>query len=160
MLKMLNNVERISQLIPKLKLQLLFLEEREKLFQRVDDGSISYGGSLSNTPSIPQTPILTLPNAQTAPVVSVCSKSPPSIDLSTTHLSSTVSMNDSTTNQVMTVVGLPSSFPDVYTIPKLPNALCKEIEAGNLKTFGPHCQGRQILIDAVVHDLVENYNLL
>ncbi|CAF1970628.1 unnamed protein product [Rotaria magnacalcarata] len=39
-------------------------------------------------------------------------------------------------------------------------ALLKDIEAGNLKSFGPHYQGRQILIDAVVHDLVENYNAL
>lgn len=160
MLKMLNNFERISQLIPKFKHQLLFLEEREKLFQKVDNGSISYCDPLSHTPAIPQTPILTLSNAQTAPAASVCSKSPTSIDSSTMDLSSTIPMDDSTNNQVTTAAGMPSSFPDIYKIPRLPNTLYKEIEAGNLKTFGPHCQGRQILIDAVVHDLIENYNLL
>jgi hypothetical protein len=160
MLKMLNNVERISQLIPKLKQQLIFLEEREKLFRRIDDGSISCDGPLSNTSTIPKTPIFTLQNAQTSPAVSVNSKSPSSIYLSNTNLSSTMSIDNSTTDQVITAAGVPSSFPDVYEVPILPKALLKDIEAGNLKSFGPHCQGRQILIDAVVHDLIENYNLL
>ena len=160
MLKMLNNVERISQLIPKLKQQLLFLEEREKLFRRIDDGSILCGGPLSDTPTIPQTSIFNLPHAQTSSGASVGSQRPSSIDLSNTNLSSLISMDDSTTDQVTTSAGVPSSFPDVYTVPMLPKALFKDIEAGNLKSFGPHCQGRQILIDAVVHDLVENYDLL
>ncbi|CAF1359965.1 unnamed protein product [Rotaria sp. Silwood1] len=75
MLKMLNNVERISPLIPKLKQQLIFLDEREKLFRRVDHGSISFDGPLSNTSTIPKTPIFTLLNAQASPTVSINSKS-------------------------------------------------------------------------------------
>ncbi|CAM4949821.1 unnamed protein product [Rotaria socialis] len=181
---MLNNVERISLLIPKLKQQLLFLEEREKLFRKVDDGSIScdgsisydgsissYGsiscddsvscdGSLINTSTIPKAPIFTATNAQTTPAVSVNSKSQSSISLSTPNLSSRMSMNNLTTGQVITVADTSSSFPDVYEVPILPKALLKDIESGNLKSFGPHCQSRQILIDAVVHDLIENYNLL
>ncbi|CAF4165901.1 unnamed protein product [Adineta steineri] len=156
---MLNNVERISQLIPKLKQQLIFLEEREKLFRKVDDGSISYDGSLFNIPTIPKTPVFTLPNAQTSPAVSLNSKSPSSIYLSNANLSSTMAMENSTTDEFLTAAGVPSSFPDVYEVPILPKALLKDIGGGNLKTFGPHCQGRQILIDAVVHDLIENYNL-
>lgn len=160
MLKMLNSVERISRLIPKLKQQLVFLEEREKLLRGVENGLISCDGSLSNTSTIPKTPAFTAPNAQTSPTVSVNSQSLSSIYLSNTNLSSTMSMNNLTTDQVIAAADVPSSFPDVYEIPILPKALLKDIEAGNLKSFGPHYQGRQILIDAVVHDLVENYNLL
>ncbi|CAF4644957.1 unnamed protein product, partial [Rotaria socialis] len=160
MLKMLNNVERISQLIPKLKQQLRFLEEREKLLRGIENGSISCDSSLSNTSTIPKTPIITVPNAQTSPTVSVNSQSLSSIYLSNTKISSTMSMNNLTTDQIITATDIPSSFPDIYEVPILPNALLKDIEAGNLKSFGPHYQGRQILIDAVVHDLVENYNLL
>ncbi|CAF3874615.1 unnamed protein product [Rotaria sp. Silwood1] len=160
MLKMLNNVERISPLIPKLKQQLIFLEEREKLFRKIDDGSISCDGPLSNTSTIPKTSIFTLPNPQTSPAVSINSKSSSTINLSNTNLSSTMSMDNSTTDQVIIAAGVSSSFPDVYEVPILPKALLKNIEAGNLKSFGPHCQGRQILIDAVVHDLMETYNLL
>ncbi|CAF3367851.1 unnamed protein product [Rotaria sp. Silwood2] len=157
---MLNNVERISPLIPKLKQQLIFLDEREKLFRRVDHGSISCDSPLSNTSTIPKTPIFTLLNAQTLPAVSVNSKSSSSINLSNTNLSSTMSMDNSTTDQVIIAADVSSSFPDVYEVPILPKALLKNIEAGNLTSFSPHCQGRQILIDAVVHDLVEKYNLL
>ncbi|CAF3881149.1 unnamed protein product [Rotaria sordida] len=160
MLKMMNNVERISQLIPKFKQQLIFLEEREKLFRRIDDGSISSDDSFSNTSTISKTPNFTLPNAQTSPAVSVNSRSPSSTYLSSINLSSTMSMDYSPTDQAVTDAGVPSSFLDVYEVPILPKALLKDIEAGNLKTFGSHCQGRQILIDAVVHDLIENYNLL
>ncbi|CAF4307488.1 unnamed protein product, partial [Adineta steineri] len=70
-----------------------------------------------------------------------------------------MAMENSTTDEFLTTAGVPSSFPDVYEVPVLPKALLKDIKGGNLKSFGPHCQGRQILIDAVVHDLIENYNL-
>ncbi|CAF1430473.1 unnamed protein product [Adineta steineri] len=160
MLKMLNNVERISQLILKLKQQLIFLEEREELFRKVDNGSISYDGSLFNISTISQTQIFTLPNAQISPAVSLNSKSPSSIYLSNTNFSSTMAIDNSTTDEFLTAADAPSFFPDVYEVPVLPKALLKDIEGGNLKSFGPHCQGRQILIDAVIHDLIEKYNLL
>ncbi|CAM4847096.1 unnamed protein product, partial [Rotaria magnacalcarata] len=108
MLKMLNNVERISPLIPKLKQQLLFLEEREKLLRGIENGSISCDSSLSKTP------IVTVPNAQTSPAVSVNSQSLSLIHLSSTNLSSTMSMNNITPDQINTATDIPSSFPDVY----------------------------------------------
>ena len=52
------------------------------------------------------------------------------------------------------------SFPDFYQIPPLTIAVTNQIEAGSLQAFGPHCQGRQVLIDTVVHDLITNFNLL
>ncbi|CAF4322220.1 unnamed protein product, partial [Adineta steineri] len=127
MLKMLNNVERISQLIPKLKQQLIFLEEREKIFRKVEDGSISYDGSLFNISTIPKTPIFTLPNPQTSPAISLNSKSPSSIYLSNANWSSTMTMENSTTDEFLTAAGVPSSFPDVYEVPVLPKALLKDI---------------------------------
>jgi hypothetical protein len=44
-LKLMNSVERISLLIPKFKQQLIFLEEREKLFKQVDDYSSQCPGN-------------------------------------------------------------------------------------------------------------------
>lgn len=160
MLKMLNSVERISQLIPKLKQQLLFLEEREKLFRRIEDGSVPCDNPLSNTSVIPKTSALALPNAQTPSCLSMSSQSSSSMHLSNTNLSAAMSTYSSTVDQAVVAADAAPSFPDIYEVPRLPKALLKDIEAGNHKTFGPHCQGRQILIDAVVHDLIENYDLL
>ncbi|CAF1237741.1 unnamed protein product [Adineta ricciae] len=163
---MLNSVERISQIIPKLKQQLLFLEEREKLFRQIEDGSISCDGSLSNTSVISKTSALSLLNAQAPSGLSISSQSSPSAHLSNANLATTMSTNSSMVDQTIAAAtaaaaadALPS-LPDTYEIPALPKALLKDIEVGNLKTFGSHCQGRQILIDAVVHDLIENYDLL
>ncbi|CAF1570773.1 unnamed protein product [Rotaria magnacalcarata] len=51
------------------------------------------------------------------------------------------------------------AFPDNYKIPPLPKALIKYIEDGILEKFGPHCANRQILIDAIIYDLLDQYNL-
>ncbi|CAF1262294.1 unnamed protein product [Adineta ricciae] len=137
MLKMLNSVERISPIIPKLKQQLVFLEEREKLFRQINGNSIANDDSFSNTSSIPKTPSSISTSSQITP---------------------SASTNPTTINSLLTSVDNSVSHRSV--IPPLPNVLTKDIEAGVLSNFRPHCQGRQILVDAVVHDLVENYNLL
>ncbi len=176
----MSSVERISQLIPKFKQQLIFLEEREKLFRKIDNDSIPCDGLLSNTSTISktlactstnsqtlactstnsQTLACTSTNSQTLPVVSINSISSSSTYLAKTNLSSTIFIDNSTPDQSAVGADIPLSFPDVYQIPSLPNTLVKDIEAGILDNFGPHFHGRQILIDAVVHDLIENYNLL
>jgi hypothetical protein len=165
MLKMLNNVERISQLIPKFKQQLIFLEEREKLFRKINDDSIPCGDLLPNTSTISKTSVCTSTNSQASTVFSTNSKSSSSISSSSiylqkTNLSSTISIDNSTHDEFVGGEDTHPSFPDVYQIPSLPYALVKDIEAGILNNFGPHFHGRQILIDAVVHDLIDNYNLL
>ncbi|CAF1553563.1 unnamed protein product [Adineta ricciae] len=144
---MLNSVERISQIIPKVKQQLLFLEEREKLFRQIEDSSISCDGSLSNTSVISKTSALSLLNAQAPSGLSISSQSSHSAHLSNANLAATMSTNSSVVDQTIAAAtaataDAPPSFPDTYEIPALPKALLKDIEVGNLKTFGPHCQGR------------------
>lgn len=152
MLKLMNNIERISQLIPKFKLQLIFLEEREKLFQNVNEYSIERGNSLSNASTVSQAP----------PNVSLDSLLSSSSSVSTNDSLSKITTNDLTFNEDSSNTDADSvvPFPDVYQIPSLPNALIKDIQEGILDKFGPHCSNRQILIDAVSYDLIENYNLL
>jgi hypothetical protein len=51
-------------------------------------------------------------------------------------------------------------FPEEYIVPTLPQSLMKDIENGLIQKFGPHCSNRQVLIDAVCHDLCSKFNLL
>ena len=46
-LEMMDNMDRVAKLIPKLKYQLLFLKEREKLFKSNDNRSLSNNDSPS-----------------------------------------------------------------------------------------------------------------
>ncbi|CAF3854977.1 unnamed protein product [Rotaria magnacalcarata] len=86
-----------------------FLEDREKLLRGVENDSISYDGSLSNTSTIPKAPNFTMQNAQTSPAVLVSSQSLSSIYLSNINLSSTMSMNNLTADQFITASDIPSS---------------------------------------------------
>ncbi|CAF3344192.1 unnamed protein product [Rotaria sp. Silwood2] len=160
MLKMLSSVERISQLIPKLKQQLIFLEERDKLFRKINDDSIPYDELPSNESTKSKPPVLCPTNSQSSSIVPVNSTVSYSTHAPDAHLASKISIDNSKFDQTVTGIGASSSFPDEYQIPPLPKALQKDIEAGVLTNFRPHFQGQQILIDAVVHDLIENYNLL
>ena len=51
-------------------------------------------------------------------------------------------------------------FPDKYVILPLSNALLKDIQDGALNKFGPHYSNRQILIESIANDLINNYNML
>ena len=139
MLKVMNSIERISPLIPKYKQQLRFLEEREKLFNQNLRENTSTDSQMSTNASVDSS-----------------SSSP--VDLQTTNQSLVVPVRSRDTSVVDIDQGL--HFPDIYTIPPLPNELTKDIEAGILRNFGPHFHGRQILIDTVAYDLIQNYNLL
>jgi hypothetical protein len=152
MLKMMNSVERISQLIPKFKQQLIFLEEREKLFRKINDYPVEHDSSLSNATAI----------SQTLSIVSTNSPSPSSSLVPTNNLLSKISTIDIDLISDGSGAGADGtiSFPDVYQIPLLPNALVKDIQDGILDKFGPHCSNRQVLIGAVAYDLIKNYNLL
>ncbi|CAF3505671.1 unnamed protein product [Rotaria socialis] len=50
-------------------------------------------------------------------------------------------------------------FPIEYIIPALPDSLLQDIEAGALHKFGPHHTNRQVLVDIVTHDLINQYDL-
>ncbi|CAM2726060.1 unnamed protein product [Rotaria socialis] len=146
---MMNSVERISQLIPKFKQQLLFLEEREKLFTKINDYSVQCDGSLST--------ILT--NSQTTSMVPINSQPSTFVPVPTTDSLSKESMDYSRSDHSDVGAYINIAFPDDYKIPLLPKALIKDIEDGILEKFGPHCANRQILIDAIVYDLLDKYNL-
>lgn len=169
-LKMMNSVERISQLIPKFKQQLLFLEEREKLFKKINDYSVQCDGSLSNistnsqtTSMVPissQTTSMVPINSQTTSMVPINSQPSSFVPVPATDSLSKESMDYSRSDHSDVGADINIAFPDDYKIPLLPKALIKDIEDGILEKFGPHCANRQILIDAIVYDLLDKYNLL
>ena len=69
-------------------------------------------------------------------------------------------MNDETLEKSSTKQEVNSTFPDQYIIPILPNALLEDIEMGAIHKFAPHHTNRQILVDIITYDLINNYNLL
>lgn len=161
MLHLMNSVERISQIIPKFKQQLIFLEQREKLFNRKNGSSILVDESSSDASTTSQaTPIVANNYPLSAGVL-------PSVDASTSrdsvrtiHSLLQISTDPSTFDESSVGDDTNVVFPSVYQILPLPRVLIKDIENGCLDKFGPYCSNRQVLIDTVVHDLIENYNLL
>ena len=166
-------------LIPKFKQQLIFLEEHTKLFQKINDCSISGDNELSkeftNCRSLvaasaniltsspapinyqssasslvdSQSSASSLINAQSSASISVNSQSPSFIRTNTTQA------DQSTPDRTNGIL-----FPKEYKIPVLPNELIKDIDNGKMETFGPHCTNRRILIDAISHDLFDAYKCL
>ncbi|CAF4195511.1 unnamed protein product [Adineta steineri] len=67
--------------------------------------------------------------------------------------------NNSASDQFNDSTNIDVLFPDEYSVPSLPSSLIKDIEDGALYKFGPHYSNRQILIDAISYDLIENYKL-
>lgn len=136
----MDNIEKTTALLPKLKHQLLFLKEREKLFQ-VDHENVS-----SNTnPSITTTASITISSSLLEPV----------IDLSTIDDMKNDLFDEQQAEEQMNL-----SFPDKYVVPDLPKGLLQDIDTGALQKFEPHHSNRQVLIDIVTHDLIYKYNLL
>lgn len=160
----MDSIERISPVIPKFKYQLPFLEEREKLFRSITDNCARNNDSSTFTITTCATPSVI--SKLSDPLLVAFSTAP-------TPLSSTVgstnSMNDLLQNSAVNDVrsnapggneDTATKFPEVYKIPLLPNGLIKDIQDGAHNKFGPHCSNRQILIDAVSYDLIENFGLL
>lgn len=139
---MMDNMDKVAKLIPKLKYQLLFLKEREKLFKSNDNRSLSNNDSPS--------------------VISkdLNSSSSSSSDNITVNASSNEDIHDQTLNEASMKENTDSIFPAEYSIPQLPQSLLQDIEAGALHKFGPHHANRQVLIDAITYDLINTYNLL
>lgn len=160
MLKLLNSIDRVKELIPNLRQQLNYLEEHEKLFHKSNvDLTLSYD-SLSNKSAIPKPAGVSSTNFQSSSVLYIDSTVSDSNQAPHANLISTISVDSSKLDQTIATTNVALSFPDEYQVPLLPKALMKDIDAGILSGFRPHFQGRQILIDTVVHDLMENYNLL
>ncbi|CAF4144780.1 unnamed protein product, partial [Rotaria sordida] len=68
-------------------------------------------------------------------------------------------MNDQILEKSSTKSEINLTFPDQYIIPTLPNALLEDIEAGAIHKFAPHHTNRQVLIDTIAHDLINNFNI-
>lgn len=136
---MMDNMEKIKSIFPKLKQQLLFLKEREKLFKINDDKS----------------------NPSADSFIEIING-----DFSFNNIQSTIdiSTDDNVNNQPCDVPPveqrLQPKFPDEYIIPTLPRSLIQDIEAGDMSKFGPHHANRQIIIDTIAHDLINTYCLL
>jgi len=147
---MMDSIEKITTLFPKLKQQLLFLKEREKLFTINDNNSISSidssSGSPTNCNSSSGSPTNCNPSSSLVELP---------INSSTNDDTNEHVLNEAPAKQKMNLL-----FPDEYIIPTLPNSLLQDIETGALHKFGPHHTNRQILIDIITHDLIEKYQLL
>ncbi|CAF3738437.1 unnamed protein product, partial [Rotaria sp. Silwood1] len=100
---MMDSIEKTTTLFPKLKQQLLFLKEREKLFKGLNDSTIS---------SLDSSPINSTHSR------SIHSGFEPIINLFTSG-----SMNDQVFEKSMIKEQSNSFFPDVYTVPTLPSSL-------------------------------------
>ncbi|CAF1502715.1 unnamed protein product [Adineta ricciae] len=137
---MMDSIDKVAKLIPKLKYQLLFLKEREKLFKANDNTSFTNVDSPSVIPKD-------------------LNSSSSSSDNFVMSDSSGVNIHDGTLNEVPMEENIDSTFPAEYTIPQLPQPLLQDIEAGALHKFGPHHANRQVLIDAITYDLLNKYNL-
>ena len=158
-LEMMNNMERISTVIPTFKLQLLFLKEREKLFQTNNNLSIQYAGSSSSTSSNLNSSSESFTNFDSTSNSSTNLNSSSSMEL-LSNSSLNESTNQSDSQQSLDEQEIKPSFPDKYVIPALPDAVLKDIEEGAVHKFGPHYSNRQVLVDAVAHDLMKNYKIL
>lgn len=129
----MDTVDKIATVIPKLKYQLIFLKERELLITMNADSSLKSADS--STASL-------------------------SISIEPTSSAQTTFDDDAELNQSVVERKHSDRFPDQYAIPPLPNSLMKDIEDGSLDKFGPHYSNRQILIDAIAHDLIDGHKSL
>ncbi|CAF1503507.1 unnamed protein product [Adineta ricciae] len=157
-------MERISTLIPKFKQQLIFLEEREKLLRKINDRTNSHDSESSDASTNGQLlGITTSTNYHTLPTVSADRHSHSSsfmhANTARSEHSSDKSIGDSAADRSNSDPAGNTSFPEDYKMPVLPDALIKDVNDGNIVKFGPHCSNRRILIDAVVYDLINKYNL-
>lgn len=140
-LELMNSMDKISTLIPKFKQQLAFLSEREKLFKKSNE-NVTQAADPSSMPS------------------TNCNLSSASESVSGSTSDVSICNTSSESDQSTSAKEINELFPEKYIIPPLPNSLVKDIQEGTLNKFGPHCSHRQILIELVVYDLINTYNLL
>ena len=134
-LELMNSMDKISTLIPKFKQQLAFLSEREKLFKKSNE-NVTQAVDLSSMPS------------------TNCNLSSASESVSGSTSDVSICYTSSESNQSTSAREINELFPEKYIIPPLPNSLVKDIQEGTLNKFDSHCSHRQILIELVVHDLI------
>ncbi|CAF1437421.1 unnamed protein product [Adineta ricciae] len=101
---MMDSVDKVTKLIPRLKYQLLFLKEREKLFKANNSKSFSNVDSPSVIPKD-------------------LNSSSSSSDNFAMSDSSGVNIHDRTLTELQVKENTDSTFPAEYTIPQLPQPL-------------------------------------
>jgi hypothetical protein len=130
-LALMDTVEKIATVLPTLKYQLIFLKEREAVMSKIADTSMR---SMDAPSSV--------------------------IAIASTGSAQSTSNDDPAADQSSVEERGNDHFPAKYVIPPLPNSLLKDIEDGSLNKFGPHFSNRQVLIETIAHDLIDNYKLL
>lgn len=157
----MDSVDKIATVIPKLKNQLSFLKEREKLFDKstVMREKGKENDALYNNVSnfLSSSTSLSLFRSSSG-LLSDLPEEPPALEgqflnRPTTHLDAMLIPEESI-NESLNV-----PFPIEYVVSSLLSPLLKDIEDGAIQKFGPHRNNRQILIDIVCHDLMNKYNL-
>jgi len=140
----MNSVDRLKPFNLSYKHQLIFLNEREKLF-------------LSNENQ--EKPItLSTPDDSMLLVIADKEDEQQEDENDTTQSS----VNSSVISTKITTQDTPKelSFPDEYLLPVLPNQVNDAISLKQMDKFEKLCNFRSIIIDAVFHDLKNKYNLL
>jgi hypothetical protein len=158
----MDNVDSIKSIFTTYKQQLLFLNKRRTLFNTTLPSNNDKENDILEACAAPNSPAYSSPDppliGQTAPEKMQVSSSShvqmPLVDV-TTNQSIPPHMDTDTTSKSTAQLPLPNDYP----IPTLPSSLLKDIENGDMLKFNPHCKNRQILIDAIFHDLTTSYNI-
>ena len=157
---LMNNVDGIKSIFHKYKQQLLFLRERERLF---DVPSTNTDNKENET--VVQDPIPSSNCAVNAIGIAVAASTPKkpksSYDVHASHPDETLTLEIPPLRSptVMPDCSSKIPLPDTYRLNSLPSSLLNDIDSGDLSKFNSHCKNRQVLIDAIFYDLTTNYNI-
>ena len=155
---LMNTVESIKAIFPKYKQQLLFLRERERLF----DGSLASDSNKEN--EVVERLITCSPDRPSNEITldsSILQDGPLSSPIRESSIDDTEKPGSAMlkSQEVTRDIAPKHCMLDEYPLPNLPQSLLHDIESGDLSKFNCHCKNRQILIDAVFYDLTNTYDL-
>ena len=157
---LMNNVDGIKSIFPKYKQQLLFLRERERVF----DASSTLNGNKENE-TMPQYTIPSSSCAVHSIGMAVAASTPKetqsSYDVHESHPDETLPHEIPLLRSPNVIRDCSSKIPlpDTYRLNCLPSSLLDDIDSGDLSKFNSHCKNRQVLVDAIFYDLTTNYNI-
>jgi hypothetical protein len=157
---LMNNVDAIKSIFPKYKQQLLFLRERERLF----DVSSTLNDNKENETATQDTissSSCAVSSISMAVAASTPKKTRSSYDVHESHPDETLTheIPRLRSPNVMRDCSSKIPLPDTYRLNSLPSSLLNDIDSGDLSKFSSHCKNRQVLIDAIFYDLTTNYNI-
>ncbi|CAF0980148.1 unnamed protein product [Didymodactylos carnosus] len=130
---LMNDINKIKDLVPKYKHQLLFICEHEKLFKTVVLGISGRHNEAVTTMNMDE-------HVSNEPL---CDRNVPS----------------SSTENIPPSKSMQKKFPETYEVPDLPENIQNFIDKGQLEGFANHCGHRHVLTDIVFHDLTTNFGL-